>query len=552
MEILSGFSKVQPATCQAFVPGAGFQAPLYGPPAAASGYPSYPVITPFTNRQSWTAASATAPPIAEPMQLGPNIFSSGEDLASRYSLSFNRWFNEDNGEIFIGPPKSMSRIPHAAYTDETFKTPIDRTENKVSTGVMVNPYTGEMFETFENTLPPPTTDKSLAPQTFEVVNPRLLQMQGGFNHHAPQRTKVEVSNALPDESHGPNVWGDQLYENFRGNRMREIAAREVWMNRNGDFPSPDADGSSTGYAAGFAREKPAGFLGLNPQFRHLPYLPPTQELDNLGYMPLATPNLPEANQMKAQVSVSKPDLTWNAYRSAVEPIRETEARMILSDPNARPTTRGGEGSINPHTVGLQSSTEGGIILQSSMVVKPTLKTAMEEAFTTGNMQSTMNAPYVVTQFQAKPTLKTETMEAPRPVHNLGANVSGSYVVSQFANKPALKTDLAEKGTSWFNMTPWSLGDGAGASYVVTQFSNKPTLKQNMETEIPVQVLQSTAPESSYVQLQEQNRPALKGIMQQEFGVGALTTTEGMGNVVDFQGELLEVARSHYELSLIHI
>jgi hypothetical protein len=170
--------------------------PAYGPPGVPNVFTSYPVLAQFENRRKWnneppftggenrqaTPPSAARLPQAnfpqpvdrqtpggelraqhsvptkqQPIFIGANLISSGEDQYAHRMTYLNRWFNEDDGEILIQPPRTMQTKYVGGYTDELFKTPIDNTENKISTGIMTNPWTGEMYETFENAMPPPNT-----------------------------------------------------------------------------------------------------------------------------------------------------------------------------------------------------------------------------------------------------------------------------------------------------------------------------------------------------------------------------------------------------------
>ena len=65
------------------------------------------------------------------------------------------------------------------YQEELYRTSVLDSERRKSTGVMVNNYTGRMFECFEEDMPPPNTDKSIPREVFEHTNPRLIWANGG-------------------------------------------------------------------------------------------------------------------------------------------------------------------------------------------------------------------------------------------------------------------------------------------------------------------------------------------------------------------------------------
>ena len=616
------------------VPGIQDTAPAYGVPGTPNIFPSYPILSPFENRRPWTdnfaspfqpsarpskdnqvlgekssgggggggngsgsgSGSGNSTPMTAnhptpggtlrsrhpvapkqpPILLGCNLISSGEDQFAHKLTYLNRWFDEDDGEILVGPPPSMKTKYSGSYSDELFKTPIDNTENKISTGIMTNPWTGEMYETFENAMPPPNTDKYIPADRFEMVNPKMLQMFGGLNPHAPLPKKKEICLAVPGSDHGNNVWGDQLYEEERRKRMVQEIGRELFNNRTGD--------SST--ASAFAKEKPAGFVGLQPMYRALPYLPPVNELDNHNYIPVTDYQAPESTMIKAEVSVRKPDLTTCPFQFAAGPLNDQPSEYVVTQFTNRPTNRGSgdqyyagvpflstnntaapqqtqnkptlkEMMEQPMMTGPQYNqnlaTGGGEYVVSQYQNKSTLKEMMEQPMTTGSQYNqnlaTGGGEYVVSQYQNKSTLK-EMMEQPMMMGSqYNQNLStggGEYVVSQYQNKSTLK-EMMEQPMMMGSQYNQNLSTGGG-EYVVSQYQNKPTLKEFMETEFPVNVIDPSKPENGYVVLQTQNRPTLKQLMQQSFEPSNFS--DGGDNItggyIDFQGPVLETARAYYE------
>lgn len=530
-------------------------APAYGPPGEPNPYISYPVRAQFENRRKWNndfgnpfmelksskstksqkmeeSGGSTVPPHRHqgkgpyvrqpnpqdqpggprddpiqpppehsPILLGCNITSSGDDQYAHRFTSLNRWFNEENGEILVGKPKGMDDKYVGSYSDELFKTPIDQTENKVSTGVMVNPYTGEMFETFENALPPPNTNKFIPQDRFKIVNPKLVAAQGGINPHAPLPKKKEVCLDIPGVEHGPNIWGDQLYADERRKRMREIANRDVWMNRDGDYAQP----------LGFAKEKPAGFVGLNPQYRAIPHLPATQVLDNKGYLPVTSQQFPEATSMKSEVFVRKPDLTTCSYQHGPGPINDVSSEYTVGQYTVRPTWRGqgdtyytGSGYLPTHEAAEPQQLQN----------RPTLKEQMEQPFDPVNANTipvTGGQSYVVQQYENRPTLKEQMEESFDPTNAYQTSGGQGYVIQQYGNRPTLKEQM-EQQFSAQTVNPTS----GPQSYVIQQYNNRPTLKEQMEQNFPSQTVNPTSGSQPYVIQQYDNRPTLKEQMEQEF------------------------------------
>lgn len=559
-------------------------APAYGPPGAPNQFTSYPVRAQFENRQKWNdtfgspyasnqknqtkngagrgsggngnssilpqpvdrqtpggelRAQHPVPTKQQPILLGSGILSSGEDQFAHRMTYMNNWFNEDNGEILIQPPKSMQDKYVGGYSDELFKTPIDNTENKISTGIMVNPYTGEMYETFENQMPPPNKDKFIPADRFEIVNPKLLQMFGGVNNHAPKPKKKEICLDVPGTDFGNNVWGDQLYAEERRKRMLEVIHRELWNNRSGD--------SST--ASAVAKEKPAGFVGVQQMYRALPYLPPTQELDDKGYLPISdyVSSQPESTMIKAEVSVRKPDLTTCPYLPIAGPLNDQQVEYIVSQTENRPTWRGGCDTYYAGSAFLPTSETAG---PQQTQNRGTLKEQMEQKFEPSNVVTSVletgSTPYVIQQTENRSTLK-EQMEqnfnAMGVLNDVVQTGGAGHVVQQTQNRSTLKEFMEQKFQP-LNAQISTTETGEGM-YVVTQTENRSTLREMMESEFPVNVLDPARPENGYVVTQTENRATLKELMQQQFDMGNFS--DSIGSYIEFQGPLQEVRRSYYEI-----
>jgi hypothetical protein len=523
-------------------PGIQDLAPAYGPPAAPNIYTSYPVRAQFENRRRWNESSGNMniqaapnnnnnninqkstpggslkqyqppPPQQQPTLLGCSIISSGEDQYAHRMTYLNRWFNEDDGEIMIQPPPTMKTKYHGSYSDELFKTPIDNTENKISTGIMTNPYTGETYETFENAMPPPNTDKFIPADRFEMANPRLIQMAGGINVHAPLPKKKEICLDVPGTDYGNNVWGDQLYTDERRKRAIEMKNRDLWNNRNGDYST----------AAAVAKEKPAGFVGLQTMYRALPYLPPTQTLDNKGYLPVSdyVQSQPESTSVKSEVFVTKPDLTTCVYQQPAGPLNDQEVEYVVGQYENRPTWRGG---MDTYYAGVPflyvNETTGPQQLQN----KSTLKEFMEQKFEPSNVTTAVleggSNPYVIQQTENKSTRKEfmeQGFEASNNHNHVTETGGGGHVVTQYENRSTLK-EAMEQPYQPSNIQNATLESGQNP-YVLSQYQNRSTLKEAMEQTYQPSNIQNATLESGqnpYVLSQYQNRSTLKEAMEQTY------------------------------------
>lgn len=138
-------------------------------------------------------------------------------------------------------------------------------DTRRQTGVIVNPYTGEISKTFEEDLPPPNKDYSKPEGFYNRPNRTLIQAQGGFDPRNPPPSKREVANQMPGPDAGPNVWGEQLYAREIGERAAGYGLRQIFNNRNGEVPvEPVQD------------RRPVGYLGFQNAHQFVPYLQPTQ------------------------------------------------------------------------------------------------------------------------------------------------------------------------------------------------------------------------------------------------------------------------------------
>ncbi len=176
------------------------------------------------------------------------------------------------GQTKISNIQPANRPMGAIFSPSLFATPTPMQENLVSTGILSNPYTGQEYETFENQLPPPNTDRSIPKEQLKHINPRLLHMQGGYNHHHPPPPKREQDGSVFKHvavDSGPNPFGPQLYAKYLNDRQKEYLVRSTYNNRAGDqVVEPE-----------IAKERPANYVGYVPRLHFYPYLPPTNELD---------------------------------------------------------------------------------------------------------------------------------------------------------------------------------------------------------------------------------------------------------------------------------
>jgi hypothetical protein len=211
------------------------------------------------------------------------VSPGSQDIMAHRSTTRNRDVGNRNPSYIAAQlaPKKPSYIAiDQTSTTSIFKPSLyanNKDDDLISTGVLSNPYTGEDYELFENKLPPGDADFSLTESQLEHINPRLLHMQGGYNHHNPPPPKREHDGSVwkpYSADSGGNAIGAQLYTKQLNDRQMENIIRSTYNNRNGDQVVEPA----------FSKERPANFVGYVPRIHFQPFVVPTNELDGT-YLP---------------------------------------------------------------------------------------------------------------------------------------------------------------------------------------------------------------------------------------------------------------------------
>ena len=230
--------------------------------------PSGPVI------QTKTSNLITCPNAEGDVSLGCWLFSSDNDQAVRRHLQTDEMPGENQPkEIMVVPGNWMelagttaSPGNYSTVTADLYNTETLPSEQRIFTGVMMNSNTGELYETYEDEVPPPNTDrKRLLEEQMSIQNPKLTALSGGWDPSMPKRHKVEVEEVEYGSDAGRNVWGPQLF----ATALRDIAEQHDVMqqfnNRDGFVPvEPAWD------------RRAVGFVGYVSAYRGAPFMPPTQ------------------------------------------------------------------------------------------------------------------------------------------------------------------------------------------------------------------------------------------------------------------------------------
>lgn len=375
------------------------------------------------------------------------MFPSGQNLIDRKTVNFNRPYGvKEPTEIYsaaYGDPiwrGSHDQIPLGSkYTEEQYYQPILDSDRKISTGVMMNAYTGKLYETFEDDLPPPDTNKEIPKEQLQQTNPRLIQMFGGLDPNRPLPTKRDVPEYIPGKDAGPNRWGDNLYSDRRRAELQERAQRTVFLNRDGDYP-----------VAPLRDEVPAGYVGFQRAYQPVPYLPATNRNSTAAANWLGPPqSSPAAEQGPLEIQhnqefcnvVGKP-VGWRTPQIS-DPI-DGVGRPIRITPDMPLTER----MFNNEITVLGGAEREGSGSNATRLKTATRRSAkiwtMEGPFPVMNAEGTVNAMQL-RQLDVKPALRAVVGEHTFPVRAVDGTLAEYLVINRTPPETtSLKAVVAEQ------------------------------------------------------------------------------------------------------------
>lgn len=194
---------------------------------------------------------------------------SGADRQNRYT----RLSTGAPTQVAVAAPANY--MGAAEYDNETFRTSFDVSQPVVCTGSLINTYTGEVADTFENALPPPDRQSGDFNREVKTAQRRLQVAQG----NEPWRlNKTELQQPLPAADAGV-VLPDANFRQMQEVKLEaaERFTRDTYFNRNDLIP--------TEYQF---TKNPFGYQGFQNMLRVNPFMPVTQELDNRDWAPNAT------------------------------------------------------------------------------------------------------------------------------------------------------------------------------------------------------------------------------------------------------------------------
>lgn len=355
------------------------------------------------------------------------ILPGEQDVRSHRWTTQNRYPTEQRDQ----PIAYRQTSQLAPFTQSLFQTPVDQTQNLVSTGRLLNSYLGQDFETFENQLPPPNTDKSMSRLQFEKVNPKLVWINGGYNHHNPPPRKTEQSGDVfrPVSALGGSVaFGSRnLYDPVVTSRVKMYAKSDLFNNRNGDYPQTPE----------IAREQPQGFVGYVQRDRHPNNLPATQEIDMRGWMPISqdlNPDLTKREEYTGEFCVRKNHISEEIVFG---PNLINGIQAAGDFPMTLPETTRESQSLS--YVNAPSSNTGNLVT-SEIGLPQTTRESQSLSYTNAPSRNIGNL--VTSEVTLRPSLKPETT---LPVNHSEMQNTGNLILSEISIRPALKTQMAELG-----------------------------------------------------------------------------------------------------------
>jgi hypothetical protein len=172
-------------------------------------------------------------------------------------------------------PASIGNATAADYNQETFRTPFDVSQPVVCTGSLINTYTGEVADTYEDAIPPPDREGD----DFEaMVKSSQLKFQWANGGEQWKLNKTELQQPLPAGDSGPAL-PNATYRTMQSVKLEaaERFTRDTYFSRNDLIPTEFQ-----------MTRNPFGYSGFQNMLRVNPWIPNTQELDTKDWTSNAT------------------------------------------------------------------------------------------------------------------------------------------------------------------------------------------------------------------------------------------------------------------------
>jgi hypothetical protein len=299
-------------------------------------------------------------------------------------------------------------------TPDLYNSEILQSEQRIFTGLMVNSNTGEIFETYEDDVPPPNTDKPrLLPEQMSFQNPKVTALSGGYDPSMPPRHKVEVLEN--DNDYGPdagrNIWGPQLYATAIRDLAEQKDVTQQFNNRDGMVPvEPAWD------------RRPVGFVGKVSAYRGTPHMPPTQreaaenpntfgKMTSVDFREIMDYHAPVNFQLGGKGGIRDYTDTFggdNGVREAPAVVRNGSVGVVNQVPGRVSFQEGGPGNVNSN--GPSGKNNSQIYLDGQIFLKKELPTELRHQFMSTPDATIINSSILTTRGERNALFKRDACE----------------------------------------------------------------------------------------------------------------------------------------------
>jgi hypothetical protein len=217
----------------------------------------------------------------------------------------------------------------AAYDERTFRTPFEVAQDVIGTGAIINTYTNEICETFEDAMPPPNRSGGDPQREGKSASLRLQAAQG---NELRRIQKKEIENPLPSADSGP------IMENASFRQQQAVALEgNERCNRDKYFACNELVPTDP-----IMTTNPIGFKGFQNMLRINPYLLPTQELDSKNWAPNSDPIPTTARFLETRTRLHRDALAGRAgLAEGGVTYKETPVRLEVRATETQRNTREG-------------------------------------------------------------------------------------------------------------------------------------------------------------------------------------------------------------------
>jgi len=165
----------------------------------------------------------------------------------------------------------------ALYDPESFMSPIETSQPVIATGSLINTYTGEVSDLFEDAMPPPDNGRDAGDAVRERKQAQRRLMAAEGNVTATHRKREQQDPIQPGDAGAVTQLANFQINADVATECNERACRDLYFNRNELAPTEME-----------MTRNPFGFEGYNNRLRINPYILPTQDLDDKSWTPNAT------------------------------------------------------------------------------------------------------------------------------------------------------------------------------------------------------------------------------------------------------------------------